>query len=556
MELKNRIFNLGFIWPLLVIFAAWSHYLIFGEDTFILIHDNLDSVFVNLKVMASEGLYFAPSDTIIKSFGINFPREILPGQYYFICVLFYFLPYFWAYSINALLVSVIGYFSMRSFLNYISKNESENLSLVLSSLCFALLPFWPYCGITIAGMPFVFLCFLKILNHEHKWYHVLLILLAPLYSTFTAAIFISMILGLVLLYDIVKTRKVNWMFGILLICYTCIFLLMDYRLVNHVINHTFVSQRTEFSRSFINGSKLLRKFFDLFIKGQYHAISAHALVILPSTVAALLLSRKRLNIDSNSRNLLITLAAVIISCFMSVFWIWDGSEYLRVIPIAKILKLERMYFFFPFLWGCAFYFALRIIESRFPKKIVVSVFLLQFCYLVYKSDFYSNYKGIRTSYKSFFAQKEFSDLKQFLPPDSGQFYSMAIGFHPAVLIFNDLKTLDFYQPHYPLAYKKLFSTFIEDEISKNKDIHNYFYKSGIRAYFFSNQVGILDNEHPHSCPAKDISIPSFNYQNIRKVGGRFFYSVCMIRGWRETASISSIAHGTIYLYDLNQVKLN
>lgn len=529
---------------LAVIFLYISPFLILGESTYVLIHDNLDSVVIFFQTLADDKLYFSDSSVVIPDIGVGLPREILPSQWNFVSLLFFLFRPFTAYSINFILQHFAAFFSFRLLLQCFYQDRKDEINL--ASLAFALLPFWPFGNGTIALMPLVLWAFFSWRKGENKRWCLLIFGLVPFWSSFyLAAMYTCMIMFSILAVDFMKNRKVTsgWF---LVGAHVFIYLLLDYRLILHVINKTFPSIRLEMVEKLPPFK--FRDLENLFLYGQYHASSIHHFIIMPSVIliSFITIVQGQLRSPWLKKIALFVLIAVL-TTLLSRFWNLPISNVFREIPVIKMVRLERIFFLFPLIWGMIFFYCLALSRDIIGLPAVWIFAILQTGVLFWKSDFYTNYDNERVSFRDFYATDEIPELLKNLPADSEARF-MAIGIHPAILNYHRLKTLDFYIPHYPLAYKKIFYSFISEEIKKDERSFRYFTESGIRAYFFHHQIGIFESGTKPNCPLEGIDVPAFNFQEIAKYRGKYFISPCPIKSWEPISSSYSSAYRQLYLY--------
>lgn len=492
------------------IFAIYfSHYFILGENTYLLIHDNLDSTLVQYKLLADFGYWFKDSTFIIPTLGQGIPRLSFPSELSIANIFLYLLPVFWAYFCIVLLNHSLGFFGMRLLLRHLDKSD-ENKNLVnYSSLCFSLIPFWPFGFGTASLMPLCLYHFLKIRDREANWLNYLVLLIVPFYSSLILGfLFFLIFVTLIWVYDLVKKREFNVGLFVALGLQSLVFILVEYRLFENVLNPFVESHRASFSPHLKDIQITILTIKRHFLQGQYHAHSLHGLVILPLTIFTLFISFRKKELNSYFRKIisLVTLCLVI-----SVWYgVWSSGPFYELktmIPILQKFNFSRFYFLSPMFWGIILFYSLLILKkSKFKKAIPFIIFAqLAFCFV--KSDFYQNVTQQKVSYKSFYKLDAFKELKQSIAFKSTDSF-LSVGMFPEIARFHKLSTLDFYLPFYPLEYKKKFFKLIEPELSKNKKNYDYFTGWGSRAYLFSDELG-KKIKNIKSCTIEDIQI---NYQ--------------------------------------------
>ena len=98
--------------PLILIFCYFLPFFIFGENSKIRIHDNLDSNLVWVKLLLEKTSFFPAPNTIFNNVmdGISL-SSLYP--YYNLPVLFFSIfGMYWGYIFNRLLMSILAYIGM------------------------------------------------------------------------------------------------------------------------------------------------------------------------------------------------------------------------------------------------------------------------------------------------------------------------------------------------------------------------------------------------------------------------------------------------------------
>ena len=156
-------------------------FFIFQQNSYVLIADNLDGEFVNIKTLAESPHAFGRSG-YFPNIMDGLPRSAMRSGYNLVVVLFSVFSPFWAYVINSMLVHILGFFGMWLLLkDHVFKDENNDVS-ILVALCFGLLPFYTIFGFSIAGMPFIFWAFINLLKSQKKWNAYFILLFFPFYS--------------------------------------------------------------------------------------------------------------------------------------------------------------------------------------------------------------------------------------------------------------------------------------------------------------------------------------------------------------------------------------
>src|SRR5688572_18838939 len=133
--------------------------LILGQESFITIHDNLDSDLPNRFAMANS----TNANTVLQIMN-GLPASFMTSRLNLVYLLFELFDPFTAYIINEAFVHAIAFAGMALLLHWHFRQYlSDNNLLVFGvALCFSLLPFYSIYGLSIAGQPLLLACFLNL----------------------------------------------------------------------------------------------------------------------------------------------------------------------------------------------------------------------------------------------------------------------------------------------------------------------------------------------------------------------------------------------------------
>lgn len=276
----------------LIALYLWPYWVL-GQDAHVLVHDQLDSVFISLKILAESGLLFAHPDTPIPAIGNDVPRAAYPSPFYGVVWLFMLFGPFEGYVAAQLVLRLVAYWGMyRLLTRHCLTAEEYRLPVTLSALAFALLPHFSLFGLSIAGQPLFFSSLLNIRAGQGKPVDWAICALFPMWSLLAlGGLFTMAIGGLIWCVDVVARhpgmRRLFWALGLT----TVVTLVVEYQIVMVVLGLAdgFVSHRTEFRLNAPEIGAALTNAWYNFKDGQYHAPSMQGAVILPGAVAALIL---------------------------------------------------------------------------------------------------------------------------------------------------------------------------------------------------------------------------------------------------------------------------
>jgi len=157
--------------------------LILGTDSYITIHDNLDSSLPLLKLLVKHGLLFSDNANVDMVMG-GISRNLLGSYFNFKLLLFYLFDPFKAYIINDIIVHLVAFIGFYLLLEkHILSEKNDNLIIFGVSLCFAFLPFYSTYGLSIAGMPLLVYALLNLRKSTGSISDYLIILIFPFYSS-------------------------------------------------------------------------------------------------------------------------------------------------------------------------------------------------------------------------------------------------------------------------------------------------------------------------------------------------------------------------------------
>jgi len=546
------------IFSVMVLLIYMSPLLIFGENSHVTYHDNLDSGVVWYKVLAESGQIFGTSNTIIPNIMGGLPRFSYPSEFNLIVWLFYFFRPFPAYMINQFILHTIAFWGMYIFLKRHFLTSQDNNSFLIRSgvsLTYSLIPFLPLFGHSIVTFPLALWAFMNIRNNDISWKNWFIIVLITLYSSliYSYLFFISLV-GLLWVIDSIKTKKINYKFLFSIILMTLIFVFEEYRLFYiQFFNQGFISQRAEwnlFKNHTITGS--INEFISSFLFGHEHAKTYHTYVILPITILGIWLvkrknSMNKLEDENFFINKLIINTLILITIISFIFGFSGYFNIINIIPFQL-----RFYWLYPLLWYFIFALSLNSISKNIKNIklriwIIVIALSVQSLLLFYKTDWIrgvlkESYKKINKAYIAsptyceFFSEKLFKEIDNYIGKAKNSYRVASIGIHPSIAAYNGFYTLDGYMVYYPLEYKHKFRKIIEKELYKNKIWKDYYDDWGNRVYIFVDEI-----EKKRDDPKWDwymlmeTKCANFNIKNLeldidsfKKMGGKYIFSAVKI----------------------------
>lgn len=473
---------------ILAILCYFIPFLIMGEDSYILIHDNLDSAISRIKIIFDNDAAFSPDKILPVMDGLA--RSKFASMMNVKTWLFWAVPSFWAYLLNAAIVKTIAFLGMFLLLkNHIINNRNIILTLLVS-LAFAFIPFYTDYDLSSAGIPLLLFAFFNLRKKQKLVVSYLLIFFYPLYSSLVlSGLFICFYLFVWGCYLLKKERKeaIPFVSGFLLLCF--LYVVTNYNLFQgFILPSDYVSHRSEFQiqSSF---TEILREWIAVIMRSQYHAGGFYAILIILCFIVSLILHR--------SREKLI-FCGIAVSVILFIFIGKILPFIFPNIPLMKEFQFDRFYFLYPTLCFIGLAIALSdIFPSKY--KILYAIVPLFFITLNLRSDaeFVQTSKNMAgyqaktlPTYRQFFDEKLFGEICEDLQLTKRQdVKTVVVGMFPAITEYNGFHTLDSYKSDYPLIYKHKFRKIIERELEKSEELKDYFDKWGSRCYIFSSELG-------------------------------------------------------------------
>lgn len=288
----SRSYALHVIAITCVVVYLWPYWIL-GQDAHVLVHDQLDSVFVSIKVLAESNLLFAHPDTPIPDVGNNVTRLSYPSAFYGVVWLFKFFGAFGGYVVTQFIVRLIAYWGMYHLLSdhYLTKRKYR-IPNAIAAISFACLPHYSLFGLSITGQPLFFRSILNIRVGRSNLIDWIVCGLFPMCSQLAlGGLFTIAVAGLIWLVDFIVGHPGLKRLFFALSLTTLSALVVEYQMVMVVLGLAkgFVSHRTEFRSNLPNVSTILETVWYNFKYGQYHAPSLQGAVIFPSALVALVL---------------------------------------------------------------------------------------------------------------------------------------------------------------------------------------------------------------------------------------------------------------------------
>lgn len=499
---------------------------IMGENSHIRLHDNLDSNIAWYKVLKDNQQLFGPIDDTIAQIINGLPRNAFGTEFSGIEWLHYFLPSMTAYAISQAIVRVFAFAGMYLLLKkHFMQGEAFVAIRVFTALAFSLTPFWPSGMLSTLGHPLALYAFLNIRSRDSSYKDWLILGLLPFYSSFVLGFFFFLFaMGILWLYDGIFRKDWNGRFlgGILFM--TSMYLLIEYRLVYSLVFPGEPNSREEYFSAYLSFSESVRLIFKNYVVGHTHVLTLHQYVILPLSFLALGIILWKKLWKRERRFVFLFVLNFVLSAWYA-FWFYEGWDLLKErISLLNDFNFARFHFLRPLVLYLLFALSLRVLWTNGMKwRQLAKIAMIAQLFILFLGNPEVYYGKRNTpSFKEFYAQEQFEEIKAFIGKPQDSYRVASIGLHPAISQYNGFYTLDTYNNYYPLSYKHQFRKIIEAELDKNKRLENYFDNWGGRCYIFVDELGKKYDYGKNS--KKQIRKLELHTEVFKEMGGEYFFS--------------------------------
>jgi hypothetical protein len=414
----------------LVLFFTLAPFILFGTNSIITVHDNLDSLIPWYKMFHDNGLFFKFD---VPTKGFSEMSTLYYGQlgFTFQCLLYRVFDTFVAYALNHIFSVLFGILSMYLLLKRMLKiDQLVSLSV---AVCYAILPVYPAWNTAVGTLPLIIFIFfyLAAKSERRLSWKIVLLLFYPVFSFFAAIGFF--ILGFWFVGTIVvciRNKKLN----IHLIAGFFI-LSIGYILVDLRLFYVMFVLKTPLNRSsFVHpyGIAEMLKVFrrslkDFFVNSFFHVASMQQKVILPyaSVMSIVFLPHlisvikskngklKTKTVQTDGKIILLFICEVTAFVFSAIAALYESGLLdgfiKKAVPVLAGFNWGRVWIFNRVLWMIIFALCLSLTPSLksivlgfdqstekiilppvFSKAVVTVLLLLNAAYIMRSPVYYYN----------------------------------------------------------------------------------------------------------------------------------------------------------------------
>lgn len=545
-----------------VLLVQFLPYFLLGTNAYVRIHDTLEGEWIWLHILnETNTAWDFEKDTVIPQVMNGLIRSAFPTGLSVQMVLLTIFGTFWGYVINKFFVLLIGFVGMYLLLkDYFIKNQNFKYIVILCAALFMALPYFPVFGISITGQPLILWAFMNLRKNIKTTLSFVITLLYPFYSSIVwIAIPGLLALGLILIYEFIKYRRIPYLYILGMIGMATMYILVNYEMFEStMVDDAFVSHRTAYDLYKYQQPSLQSSIVETlqFLGAlHYHIATFVAIPIL----LALILSLQVKNYRKRPQTMLIII--LVICVFQGFYNLIEFSLGDRF-SFLSAFRLNRFSSILPLLWILAFALSLAALWDKLKfRGFILPIFFVQlFVGLFGNDEVLNNYKimlnkGKFPSYDAYLSPDQFNEIANYISEPFENYRVASLGLSPTVAQYNGFYTLDGLQSLYDYNYKQKFRLIFAKEIEKSQEIEAYFDGWGNRCYIFSSELG---THYPAYYVSKRDSISlknfEFNAQAFADLGGKYLISAVEIENAEkvnlhlEKVFESNKAWRTIYLY--------
>lgn len=487
-------------------------FLVFRGESYFQIHDNLDLFMGHYEMLKKAHLWFAHGVDAPILHGVS--RDLFGSEFNLYNLFYIILPTYWAYLAGYAAKIAIGMISFILLAKDIYKDRYENYKplVIVIAAAFGMIPVFPTYGIAFTSVPFIVLFLRKIYFAESvkkslPWY--LAVFFYPLISYFSYHGFFIlsyMVCAVIILW--VRDKKFPLRTFVSIIVLSLGYILLEYRLFGAMLGTDTVTIRTTMDHGNLTFGQAMKTAFLEFVNASFHSEDSHTYIVLGVVLVALVLINIG-HVRSGKAKMILTdpinLVMLWIIFNVLIFGLYQFAPFRHLfemlVPPLTGFEFARTAYFNTFLW----YAELLLVCIRmydYGKKnlkllaniiVTLAVLVVMFVPQVYNDFYYTcynqAYKVIKhketstVNYNEFYSAELFEKIKDEI--DYNGEWSASYGFHPAILNYNGIASVDGYLGMYAQDYKDKWTKVIEPAFEGSPSLASYFVGWGARVNLIS-----------------------------------------------------------------------
>ena len=533
--------NWGLCIVVVYVVSFLVYLLIRKENIVIQVHDNLDNMIPLYKVMKDRDLFFKYGVTASLLNGVD--RNYLQSDLKLYSLMYYLLPCYVAYMAGMLGKVLISIGTSLLLAKEVLKSEFHKLKnwVIVCSFIYGILPCYPVQVFSFASIPLlIYIIFCIYHKKRNLLFFFAAILFYPILSDFVLfGIFLCGFFFVFIIYDSIHNKEIKWRLVLALTLLSLGYVLSEHRIFYMMLFSPEISLRNSMLKEYTSFGKSLLISIAVFCIGYYHCgYTAHyfmfpcCLLYFGYKNYKYIKKRQWKNIFKDIFNIL-----MLWQLFNALLYGFDSYEPFinlkqSVVPVLTGFNVGRALWLNTLLITVQFFLILKELKEKSHEKLMryltVPALLLIFLLPDVYNDISANvrkefkqligYKEERLTYGEFYSE----DLFEYIKEDIGyqDEKSVAFGFHPSVLYYNGIYTLDGYLSWYSQRYKDSFRELIEPALIRNEEKAEYYDGWGGRAYIYP-VIGTYD---PIRIMPEGMDKIYFDPDIFEEMGGKYVFS--------------------------------
>ncbi len=549
-KLKNSVKKLWYLYLTeILLFIQAIVFILYRDDSYIAVHDNLDLFVAHFKVMKLQNAFFAQDVTLPIVGGLD--RDVFGSEFLLYNILYYILDPLKAYFAGYALKILTGIFSFNLLAKDIyGKDYARYRAIaVVIGTAFGLIPVFPAYGLAFTSIPlliFILRRLYYVKGLKKKLFFGILLFIYPVLSYFSYhGFFILCYMSVAVIILWIRDRRfpASIFAGILVL--SAGYMTFEYRLFKAMLFSDTVTIRSSMISASLTPTEVIKLALDGFVNSQFHCQDSHLYVILPVSLITIIFIDARYIYKKDYIHIIkdpVNLVFMWIIFNSLIYGLYDyepmRSLVETIVPKLKGFQFDRTLYFNSFLWyALLFLICKRLYDTSLKTWVLIAnviavfaAFIVMFEPQVYNDFYYTCYnqayklvKNKETStlsFGEFYSEELFDGIKSKIGYDNE--WSVAYGMHPAVLEYNGIYTLDGYIGMYTQEYKDKWREVIEPALDRSPEFKSYFDEWGPRAYIFSG-----NGENTYA-PLRNMDVEDhslyINADALRALGCRYIFS--------------------------------
>ena len=495
-----------------LLFIQAAVFLVFRGDSYLQIHDNLDLFMGHYEMLKKGGLWFAHGVDAPIMHGIS--RDLFGSEFNLYNLFYILLPGVWAYLAGYAAKIAIGIFSFTLLAKDIYKDRYENYRplVIVIATAFGMIPVFPTYGIAFTSVPLIIfflrkLYFSDTFKERLPWY--VAVFCYPLLSYFSYHgffILCYMCVAVIILW--VRDKKFPKTTFASIVVLSLGYVLFEYRLFGAMLGSDTVTIRTTMDHGDLTFGQAMKTAFEEFMNASFHSEDSHNYIVLWVVLAAIVIINAGLIRKGRAKDILkepVNLVMLWIIFNVLIFGLYQYAPFRHlfemIVPPLTGFEFARTAYFNTFLWYAELFLVCKAMYDcgrenlKKTANIIVAMALLVVMFVpqVYNDFYYTcynyAYKVIKhketstVNYNEFYSVELFEDIKEDIGYNGE--WSASYGFHPAILNYNGIASVDGYLGMYSQEYKEKWQKVIEPAFEGSPSLADYFVGWGARVNLIS-----------------------------------------------------------------------